>query len=76
MMWIRNSLLMIFYWVNDMKVKDFIEKLQEFPDDYDIVFPPEDYVNIEIYRNDTFEQVCIEYYPMTKEELFQEIING
>ena len=59
-----------------MKVKDFIKKLQEFPDDYDIVFPPEDYVNIEMYKSDVFEQVCIECYPMTKKDLYKEIING
>lgn len=59
-----------------MKVKDFIKKLEQFPDDYDVVFPPEDYVNINIYKNDLFEQVCIECYPMSKAELFKEMING
>lgn len=59
-----------------MKVKDFIKKLEEFPEDYDIVIPPEDYVNIEVYKNDLFEQVCIEYSSMSKKDLLDEIRNG
>lgn len=59
-----------------MKVKDFIKKLEEFPEDYDIVIPPEDYVNLDIYTNDLFEQVCIEWSPMSRQDLIDEINNG
>ena len=57
-----------------MKNKDFIEILKKFPEDYDVVIPPEDYVKFDIYKDDTFEQVCIEYSPMTKKDLFKELI--
>lgn len=59
-----------------MKVYELIKKLEELPSDYDVVFPPEDYVNLDIYANDLFEQVCIECSPMSRQDLIDEINNG
>ena len=59
-----------------MKLSKFIKLLKDMPMDYDVVFPPEDYKNVEIYKNDTFEQVCIELYPMSKKDLLNELNNG